>query len=91
MSKLLLLRTGASLLHTFDFSAEVPATVTVTSVTFSGVGLTLDNQSNDLGNYRATIRVSGASHGVTYQLRAVATLSNGETVPAEATVRGWDD
>lgn len=91
MPRLLLLRTGASLLHTFDFSDQVPATVTVSGVSFTGVGLTLDNQSNDLPNNRATIRVSGAEHGKTYQLRGIATLSNGETVPDEATIRGWDD
>jgi hypothetical protein len=91
MPKVFVLRTGASFLYRFDFSAQVPATVTVSGVSFTGVGLTLDNQSNDLSNNRATIRVSGAEHSRNYQLRGMATLSNGETVPDEATIRGWDD
>lgn len=70
------------LLFTVDFTDQVPTGVTVTQVIWSAVpALTLNGQSNDLANKKSSIRAELPSHGVTYQVKAVATLENGEEVP----------
>lgn len=74
---------------TFDFSAELVGTVTLSDVTFSGAGLTLGSQSNDYANGKATVPVSGVTHGVRYKLEATGTLSNGTIANRAAAILGW--
>jgi hypothetical protein len=90
MSDLQLIPVGAAYKYTIDFTADIPATVTVTAVTFSAPGLTLGTQQDELGSYRSTILVSGAEHGRSYILAAYATLSNGETLEQSVTLKGWN-
>lgn len=90
MAEPITLDPSALLRITFDFSDELPALTTVSSIAFACSGLTLDQQTNDYSNAKATIRASAASHGVRYRLEATAVLSNGETLNQAADVIGWN-
>ena len=77
--------------YTVDFTDDLPAGVTVTAVAFSiSPSITLDSQDDDFANNRSTIKVSGAVHGVTYNLQAKATYSNGETYPKDIALLGFN-
>lgn len=89
MSEPILVDPSEGLPITFDFNSEIVGTVTLTSVVFSGAGLTLGSQSNDYPNGRATVPVSGVTHGVRYRLEATGTLSNGTIVNQAAAILGW--
>ncbi|HRC61642.1 MAG TPA: hypothetical protein PLX85_00275 [Dehalococcoidia bacterium] len=81
----------AGLIYTFDFSDEVPAGVSVTAIAIvAPAPLTTSGKTDDLPNKQTRVLISGAIHGQTYQVEATATLSNGETVPLSATLRGWN-
>ncbi len=90
MNDLQLIPVGAGYLYTMDFSADIPNTVTVTGISFTAPGLTLGVAQDELGLFRSSILVSGAVHGTTYTLTGTATLSNGESLPKAATLRGWN-
>jgi hypothetical protein len=82
---------NASLYYTFDFSADIASPATLVSVTFSSAdGLTLTGQSNDLSNGRASIRVSGAEHGLTYVVQATGVTSSGESIVKDITLQGFN-
>lgn len=50
--------------------------------------LTLVSESNTTTT--STVRVSGATHGKTYQIKAVATLSTGRTLARDFTLRVFE-
>lgn len=91
MNDFQLLPVEAGLAYTADFSEELPASVTLASVVWSITpSITLAGQVDSLGTAQSTIRVSGASHGVTYNLQAKATLSNGEIVVKDIALIGFN-
>lgn len=81
----------AGLLYTFDWTTEVPVAGSISSVAWSiSPSITLGTQVDDFANKRSTIKVSGAAHGVVYNLQAKATLSNGEIVPKDVALLGFN-
>lgn len=91
MNDFQILPVEAGLLYTADFSDSLAATITVSACVWTitpSIGLT--NQADDFGNARSTIKVSGAAHGVVYNLQAKATLSNGEIVPKDVALMGFN-
>jgi len=91
MNDIQLLPVGGDLFYTPNFAAEVPSSASVTGIAFSATpSLTLQDQTNDLANSQASIRVSGAAHGVHYVLKAVATLDNNETLPKSISLVGFN-
>jgi hypothetical protein len=77
--------------YTFDFTDSLPATVTVTACAFTITpSITLAGQIDDFVNNKSTIKVSGALHGVTYNLQAKATLSNTESCPKDVCLVGFN-
>ena len=82
---------GGALSYTADFTDALPASVTLSACTWSiSPSINLSNQVDSLGSALSTIRVSGALHGITYTLQAIGTLSNGETVPKDVTLLGFN-
>jgi hypothetical protein len=84
---------GGHLFYTPDFSADIPAGAAITGIAFTvepSGGLALSGQSNDYGSGQASIRASGATHGVSYVLKATATLDNGEVIPKNISVIGFN-
>ena len=91
MSDLQAFHVGGKLLYTFDWTAEVPATVTITQIDYVlPVGITQFADSDDLANFNGTGGFQGFAHGGTYQVVAKATLSNAEIIPKTLTVRGFN-
>jgi hypothetical protein len=97
VSEVFALHPEGQLFYTFDFSGEIPSSSpipTISSVTYiivpsySPQRLYAFDTSEDLDNYTASINLAGAVHGETYQVTALATLTNGEIVPKGITVRG---
>lgn len=79
------------LAYTVDFTDVIPATVTLSSVAWTiSPSITLANQANDYANGKCTIKVSGAVHGMPYMLQALGTLSNGEVIPKDIALMGWN-
>lgn len=94
MNDFQILKVGESLLYTPTFEGQVPDAAKVTGITFSvepSGSLTLDTQTNDLANSRASIRASGAAHGRSYVLKASAVLDNGETLVKAIGIKGFND
>jgi hypothetical protein len=91
MNDFQMLPVEAGLFYTFIFTDDLPDGVTVTNCTFTITpSITLSNQSDNFGSDASTIKVSGAEHGVNYNLQAKATLSNGETVPKDIVLVGFN-
>lgn len=62
---------------------------TITSVAYSApAALTVTGQGNTATT--SSFRVSGLSHGQTYQIEAQATLSSGETLNRNVPIRGFN-
>lgn len=81
----------SALLYTADFTDSLSSGVALTACVWTITpSLTLSNQADDLINALSSIRVSGASHGVTYNLQAKGTLSNGETVTKDIALMGFN-
>jgi hypothetical protein len=79
---------AAELNWEFNFSAELPASTTVTAInTTVPAGLTEELETPDLANARTVVRISGGTHGQLYDVRSVATLSNGEELVGTLTLR----
>jgi hypothetical protein len=86
MSDLILVSPGDNALVGFDFSDSLPPGVTVSSVVHSvPAGLTMGSEANDTTT--STVFVSGFAHAGLYQIKALATLSNGETLDRSRPVR----
>jgi hypothetical protein len=91
MNDLQLLPVGADLIYTVSFASEVPSTATVTGIVFtSDPALTLAGQTNDYPGSQASIRISGAAHGVDYALKAICTLDNSEDLIKVVPLRGFN-
>lgn len=90
MNDLHLLPVEGEIAYTFDFSDVVIAPATVTAIVITAGDLTAFNQTDDLANKKTTVGLKGAVHGVTYNVQARATLSNGEKVPKDATFVGFN-
>jgi hypothetical protein len=91
------LHPSGKLFYTFEFDAEIPSSSpmpTISSVSYvivpsySPRTLYAFDTSEDFDNYACSINLAGAVHGETYQVTALATLSNGEVVPKGITIRG---
>lgn len=81
----------AVLTWTFNFASEVPVGETVASiVTTVPSGVTKDAETPDLANSRSNVRISGGTHGKTYLVRSLATLSNSEKVEGFLTLKVMD-
>lgn len=80
-----------SLFYTFEFADQLPAGVDISNVSFSITpSITLDAQSNDFGNDQSSIKVSGAEHGVRYNLQAKALLTNDEYIVKDVCLIGFN-
>lgn len=76
------------LIFTFDFSNEVPAGVSVSSVAIpTPTGLTLSGKTDDLPNKTSKVLVAGGTHGSVYEVTATATLNNAEKIVQSFTLR----
>ena len=84
----LLLHPNESLVYTFDFSGDLPVSVTVISVVVS-VPSPMTQTGGSLTGAAYTVLLSGVVHGVTYNVNALATLSNGELVSRTVAIRGY--
>lgn len=89
-----LLPVGGTLAYTWDFSEEIPDTSPLTTITgivvSADTGISVGSQTDDLPNGRTTVLLSGAAHARVYVAQALATLSNGEVIPKDATFQGFD-
>lgn len=91
MSQLQTKRTTAHLAYTFQFAQLVPAGATVSAIAHTApTGLTLEDETVDLDEKTSTVLVSGGAHGRTYEVIAIATLSNNEQVPQSFTLTVLD-
>ena len=80
-----------ALLYTADFTDSLPATVTLVSCVWTcSPSLTLASQVDNLPAAQSTIKVSGGTHGIVYNLQAKGTLSNGEVVPKDIALLGFN-
>lgn len=85
------LAVNGKLLYTFDWSDVMPAGQTLNSIDYVlPTPLTTFADSDDLANFKGTVGIQGAVHGATYQVQAKGTLSNGEHVVKNLTIRGFD-
>jgi len=76
------------LIYQFDFSAEVPAGVSVSSVTIvAPAPLTVSGKTDDLPNKASKALFSGGLHGGIYECVGTATLNNGEKIDESFTLR----
>lgn len=91
MSDLQALLVAGELLYTFDWTDVVPAGVAITAVDYVVPSpLVQFADADDFVNKRSTIGLRSSVHGQTCQVRAVATLNNGDKVPKNLTVRGFN-
>lgn len=82
---------GGSLKYTFEWEDVIPENVTFESVTYDVGELTLDSAVISNEDATSTIQLSGARHGAMYVVKALALLSNGETVPnLDLVIRGFN-
>ena len=92
------LAVSGELLYTFDWTAQIPSTSPLTTI--SSVDYTLPSNvspqeltelstSENFTSYLSSIELGGAVHGKTYQVQAICTLSNGEKVVKGLTIKGW--
>ena len=94
MNDFQLLPVQGKLAYTFDFTDVIPSSSplpTVSSITVSAsAGVTVGAQTDDLANYRTTVTFSGPSHAGQYLAQALAVLSNGEEIPKDLTLIGFN-
>jgi len=91
VSDVVLLDPGDSVFITIDWADVLVDGITLASATHTVPSpLTRVSQSDSPSTGKSQVRVSGALHGVTYMIEAVATLSNGEVVNRQFPVRGWN-
>lgn len=91
MSQLFTKRTTAKFAYTFEFEDLIPSGVTMTGVTHSVPdGLVMDDDAVDTGASSSSVLLSGGTHGKTYEVVAIATLSNDEKVPQSFTLNVFD-
>lgn len=84
-------RTDGVLDYTFDWSDDVIAPLTLSSVAHTVPdGLTLSSETTNSVGLTSTVFITGGVHGSTYLIKALATLSNGVAVPGEAMIRVFD-
>lgn len=85
------------LAFTFDYSDVLPGTSPATTVTSIAISagespalVTIGTQTDDLANARTTVILSGIAHGQVGVVQALATLSNGEVIPKDITLVGFN-
>lgn len=78
----------ATLLYEFDWTQELPEGVTLVSVVHSAPApLQMLEEQTDAASGTSIMRIGGGAHGALYVVTALATLSDGEQVPAQFTMR----
>jgi hypothetical protein len=83
--------TDADLVWTYNWSNDIPNGVTLLSVVnVMPSGLTVTSEQVDAANKLSTVQISGGTHGQRYYVKALATLSEGEDVPAGFVLRVLD-
>ena len=89
MSNPIQLKTPADqLLYEFDWYNELTTGVTLQTVVHSApVPLIVLGQQLDAPNARSFVTIAGGAHGNIYIVSALATLSDGEQVSGEFTLR----
>jgi hypothetical protein len=99
MSNVFVLLPGQKALFTFDWTEEIPSTSPLTTIssvayaitpTYSPQTLNAYETTEDFDNYLSSVGLTGAVTGETYQVKASATLSNGEVVSKNITIRGFN-
>lgn len=84
-------RPDAHLKYTFDWSADIPEGISLVSVAHTVPSpLVIESEVTDVDALQSTVAIAGSMHGQTYLVTALATLSNGEQIPGEATLRGFN-
>lgn len=90
-SNVVIIDPADSAIVTFDWSDVLGDSLALVSVTHTVPSpLTKAAESTDIPNKASGVKVSGAAHGGLYQVEAQATLSNGESINRQATVRGFN-
>lgn len=79
MSNVILFNPSDNALITFDWSDVLPATVTVSSVTYTAPA-PLTATPGVVASPQSQVKITGAVHGAIYQINGQATLSNGEVI-----------
>ena len=94
MNAFQLLPVQGKLAYTFDFSDVIPSTsplTTVSSITVTAdSAVTVGTQTDVLASYKTTVIFSGLSHAGQYLAQAIAVLSNGEEIPKDLTLIGFN-
>lgn len=82
MSNVILFNPADNALVTFDWSDILPAGITLSSATpvVHTVPSPLGKTAEATNNPKSQVKISGAIHGAIYQIKASATLSNGENI-----------
>jgi hypothetical protein len=81
----------SDLIFTYDWSNDIPDGVSLVSVVNSlPDGLAITTEQTDSTGKQSTVQINGGAHGQRYLVRALATLSEGEDVPASFIIRVWD-
>lgn len=88
MNSIQLKTPGADLVFTYDWSDDIPDGVDLVSVVNTlPSDLTIETEQVDAANKQSTVKISGGLHGQRYYVEALATLSDGEEVPAGFIIR----
>lgn len=82
-------RPDAYLNYTFQWADDVPEGISLVAVTYT-CDLTQVNSTIDIEEQTSTVMFAGAVHGYTYPVSALAQLSNGEYIPGETVLRGFN-
>jgi hypothetical protein len=83
-------RPDAVLNYTFQWGDDIPQGISLVSVSYThSTDLTVNSATLSVEDQTSTILLSGAVHGRTYPVNALARLSNGEYIPGEATLRAY--
>ena len=94
MNDFQLLPVGGKLAYTFDFSDALPASSpipTASSFTITAdSAVTVGTKTDDSANYRTTVLLSGLTHAGQYLVQCLCTLSNGEEIPKDLTLIGFN-
>ncbi len=99
MSDYFAIPVDAILNYQFEWDDMIPSAspaITMTNVDYeispssSPQTLNVADEEEAFSQYQSTVMLQGAVHGVTYQLKATATLSNGEHIVKTVTLRGFN-
>jgi hypothetical protein len=84
----LLKKPGSKLIYTFDWSEDVPVGASVDHVDYtSQSNITFANAALDVASSLSSVEVIGGVHSDVAVIQADCTMTNGEVIPAQFTLR----